>query len=430
MHVLREIDVHPPLFALLLHWLVGAGVPDAAIRLLMAALGVGSVALVYAVVRIWHTDRAALIAALCAAVMPSLIFYDVTIRMYGLFDCLALGSFAVLSLLYARDDLAVPSRRLLWTSWTLIAALLLYTQYLGFMVIAAQLLYAALARRDGLVRSLAGAAGACVLWLPQLGTFLYQLPSGGMAFPFYAQHELSALYELVGQSTIAVQTHGAAYFVGWTSLIAWLWLAAALLLALPKNGRALSVWLCGPALITLLYGAIAHKLLYVDRYYLLLALGMSTLSGIGAERLLARYGNTAVVGWAAAIALGAFGCMYAFNPSYYTADWPAVAGLFRARAQPSDLIIFDQGSPFFALDRMGALQHHPVILVFRRRDVQTAIRLSRPFRRVWLVLFQSGPVDRNADVLHGLASRYTLAGYWEFFRRLPAEGASIVFFER
>ena len=430
LRTLRDVDVHPPLFHLLLHALSALSIPDIAIRLLMVSLGVACVALLYGIVRMWHGERAALIAAFCTAVMPSLIFYDVTIRMYALFDALALGSFAILSLLYTHDALPVAQRRLLWTAWGLTVTLLWYTQYLGFIVVAAQLLFALAARRDGLVRSLAGAACAFAAWLPQLGTFVHQLPNGGVAFPGYAEHQLSAFYELVGQSTIAVQTHGAAYFVAWTSLIAWLWLGAALVLALPGNGRALPVWLCAPAALTLVYGALAHKLLYVDRYYLLLAFGLCALTGIALDRLYARQRIGSAPAWVAAAALGAFGCMYAFVPAYYTADWPAVAGLLDARALSGDLIVFDQGSPFFALDRMRALGHHPLIVIFHRADVQGAIRLAHPFRRLWLVLFQSGPVDPDADVLRTLARTYKPAGYWEFVRQLPAESASVVLFQR
>jgi len=268
-HMLRAIatlDVHPPLFWLLLHPLVSVGVPDLVLRLCMAALGVICVALLAWVVRLWHGDAAAVTAAFCAAVMPSLIFYDITIRMYVLFDCFTLLSFALLSLLYTRDELTVPQRRAAWCGWTLCMTLLLYTQYLAFTVMAAQLLYTALLRRDALVRSLAGTALACALWLPQLPTFLAQLPRGGLAFPFYEHHELSALYELAGQATIGVQTHGAVYMAMWTSLVAWVWFASAAVIGFPGNRRSLAVWLLAPAAITLLYGLLAHKLLFVDRY--------------------------------------------------------------------------------------------------------------------------------------------------------------------
>ena len=169
-----------------------------------------------------------------------------------------------------------------------------------------------------------------------------------------------------------------------------------------------------------------RKLLFVDRYYLVFALGLCALTGIAVQRLGAR----SVAGAVAGVALAAMGALYAFDSDYYTADWPGVAGVLKARAQTGDLIVFDQGSPYFALNRLHALDGHPLILVFRRADVAHIPKLARPFHRVWLVLFQSGPVDPQARILHDLAAVYHPAGYWEYLRRLPAEGASIVLFVR
>jgi len=430
VHVLATLDVHPPLFWFVLHGLIWMHAPDLVVRVLAACLGVSAVVLLTFVVSTWHGQRAGLIAGLCAALLPSLIFYDITIRMYALYDCLALGSFALLSLLYTRGDLSVATRRSVWVLWAVSIALLLWTQYLGFTVIAAQLVYAGLVRRDGLARSLGGLATAFALWSPQLATFLHQLPGGGLAFPSYAHHELGALWELVGQATIAVQTHGAVVFVLWTSLIAWGWLIAVLAVAAPRNLGSLAVWLVAPAVVTLCYGALAHKLLFVDRYFLVFALGMCALTGIAADRLA---GAGAAGRWtaiAAVLALGCFGAMYAFDPAYYTADWPAIGGVMRAHGQPGDLIVLDQGSPYFALDRLGMLGGHPLVLVFRTDDVPQVVPLARPFRHVWLVLFQSGPVDPQGRILHDLATRYRPTGAWTFVRQLPAEGASVVRFER
>jgi len=350
--------------------------------------------------------------------------------MYALFDALALASFLILSWLYTRDDLPVTQRRLLWVGWGLTCALLWYTLYLGFIIVAAELLYALVMRRDGLTRSLVAAGAAFVVWSTQLATFLYQLPHGGLAFPGYAHHQLAALYELIGQSTIAVQTHGAAYFVAWTSAIGWAWLLAACIVALPGNARSLCLWLGAPAALTLVYGTVAHKLLYTDRYYLLLAYALCALTGIAVVRLAQGSQLGALPGWVAAVALAVLGAMYAFAPAYYTADWPAVGDLLRARMQSGDLVVFEQGSPFFVLARGDALGRHPLMLVFSRREIEGTLRLAQPYHRVWLVLFQTGPVDSDAKLMQGLAKRYSPAGYWEFFRRLPAEGVSIVLFKR
>lgn len=433
MQVLRQLDVHPPLFLWMTHALVVAGAPDLALRATMAAFGVASVALLYWIVRLWHGEDAAVIAAFCAAVMPSLIYYDPMIRMYAPFDAVALGSFLVLSVLYTRDNLSLRARRTLWVAWAACGILLLYLLYLGFLVIAAQLLFAALIRRDGLVRSLAGAAATVGLWLPQLGTFLYQLPRGGLAFPQYEHHQLPALFELVGQATIAVQTHGAGSLVAIASVAAWLWLIGALALAWPNNRRSLLLWLGAPAALTLAYGIAGQKLLYTDRYYLLLAYALCACTGVAAVRLWERTGaNLARRAplWLAAAALAGISFAYALGPALYTADWPAVAGLLRERSQAKDLIVFNQGSPFFVLKRGDSLNNHPLLVLLRRSEVRSATRLVRPFGRIWLVIFQSGPLDPDNAVLHYLETNYHTDGVWYFRRALPAENAVVVLFNR
>jgi uncharacterized membrane protein len=430
LHVLRELDVHPPLDLFIIHALEMVHAPDVVIRLVMALLGVISVVLLYAIVRLWHGTGPALIAAFCAAVMPSLIFYDITIRMWVIFDLLALATFFVLSSLCVRDDLPVTLRRRSWVIWTLLCAALWYTQYLGFVVVAAQILYAAFARRDALVRMLAGAAFAFVLWLPQLPTFLYQLPAGGLAFPSYAGHVVAALYELVGQATIAVQSHGDTYFVAWTSALAWFWLLATLAVALVGNARSLDVWLAAPAALTLLYGLVAHKLLYIDREYLLLAYALCALTGITAEKLARPSGAGRIAGYAAALALAALGIVYAVDPWRYTADWPSVGHLLKTHALSGDAIVLEQGSSFFVLSRGDSLNHHPIIPVFYTHDVQRAIIHAKPFSRLWVVFFQSAPVDPTNLLGRGLSALYGAQGVWQFKRGLPAENVTVVFFER
>jgi len=429
LSAVATLDVHPPLFLLVTHALHSVGVSDIGMRLIMAALGVASVGMFYGIVRAWHGEHVALIAAAFAAFMPSLIFYDTMIRMYAPFDAFAVATFLLLSFLYTREDLTVAQRRALWCGWAFACGAMIQTLYLGFFVIAAQLGYAALVRRDGLVRSLIGAAIACLTWLPQLPTFLNQLPRGGLAFPFYAQHQLAALFELPGQATIAVQTHGAGLVVVLASLFAWAWIAISLAVGLRGNAASVAIWMGVPALLTLAYSAIAHKLLYTDRYYLLFAYALCALTAVALVRATARRTN---LGWACGVVAGAtvgvLGCAYTFDDRLYTADWPHIAQLLGERTQPRDLIVMEQGSPFFVLERGPQLGRHPLILVFHRGQVAPTLDLVKPFRRVWLLLFQSGPVDPNADLVVGFEKRYRVAGLWAFERWLPAENATVVLF--
>jgi uncharacterized membrane protein len=431
LQAVAALDVHPPVFIILVHFFSSLHAPELAFRLGAAIMGTITVGLFYGAVRAWHSTGVALTAAGLAAAMPSLVFYDTMIRMYPLFDLLAMGTFFVLSILYTRKDLRAASRRTLWCLWAAGCAAMLWTLYLGFLVVVAQLLFAAIMRRDGLVRSIAGAAFAGAAWLPQLGTFLNQLPRGGLAFPMYAGHELAAAFELPGQATIAVQTHGAGGVVTVASVIAWVWVAGALAWGIVAGVRSLAVWLAAPGCLTFAYGLIGHKLLYTDRYYLLAAYALCVLTALALARAWpARRMLALAAGAVVALLVGVLGCAYAFDDRLYTADWPALAAVLQERMQPRDLIVMEQGSSYFPLERGTVLDHHPLILVFRPEDVAGATRLARAFPRVWLVLFQTGPVDPRMALASGVNQGRRLGGVWEFLRALPAENASLILFER
>lgn len=437
LDTLARLDVHPPGFLLLTHVLAAVHAPPAAFRFLVAACGVVSVLVLYAIVVAWHGRRAALVAAFVAAVLPVFVFYDTMVRMYAPFDTLALASYAVLELVYTRDGLPVWQRRMLWTAWTVLAALLVWWLYLGFFVLAAQAAYAAVVRREGLARTLAGTGAALLTWLPQWPVFLRQLPRGGLAFPGYAGHELQALLTLPGQATIAVQTQGFGAAALGAAILAWLWLGAALSWGLRGGAwRSLAVWVGVPGLLTLLYGVAAHKLLYADRYYLAAAYWLCIMTGLAADRVTAGVGPShlrrplQVAAVCAAAVLVAAGLAYAVVPSLYTADWPSVAAILTRQGRPGDLIVFEQGSPYWVLQGGPALRGHPLVLLFYRGQAGDALRLARPFRRVWLVLFQWSPVDPDARLLRGLAAADHAVGAWRLTRWLPAETVTLILFAR
>lgn len=431
LHAVAVLDIHPPLFLAIVHALVALHVPAIGIRLSMSGAGVASVAMLYWIVRRWHGEVAGLIGSAAAALMPSFIFYDPMIRMYALFDAFAIASFLILSVLYTAENLPVARRRVLWCAWSLACAAMIWTLYLGFIVIAAQLLYAAIVRRDGLGRSIAGGAAALLLWVPQWPTFWQQLPRGGLAFPFYASHPVQVLLELFGQSTIGVQTLGMSAAVIAVSAFAWVWVTSVLAIALPGNGKSLCVWMAVPAALTLAYGLVSHKLLYTDRYYLLFTYALCALTGVAVTRLAQRRPVAATAfGTAILACIAIAGSLYVFDQRLWTADWNAVGTLLHESSRDGDIIVFEQGSPFFVLERGDALDHRPLYLVFRRSDVVPAARIVRPFRRVWLVVFQAGPVDPNFDIYRGFTQTYRVAATWEYPRWLSAESASVVLFDR
>ncbi len=132
-------DIHPPLYYFLLHYWVGvAGTSEFAARALSAAIGTLAVGATYALARRLLSVRAALPAALLAALSPFQVYYSQEARMYILATLMGL-----LLALAAHDLLAAwaaGERRLIsWRAGLLLlaGAATLYTHYYGATLLLA-----------------------------------------------------------------------------------------------------------------------------------------------------------------------------------------------------------------------------------------------------------------------------------------------------
>src|SRR4029077_3504777 len=106
---------------------------------------------------LWAGRAPALLAMILAAVMPTVVFYDTWVRMYAPFSTIELLGWYLLSIAVARPDLAVARRRALWCGWLLCTVASAYLLYLAMFVLAAQLLWIAIANRSALVEAAGGA---------------------------------------------------------------------------------------------------------------------------------------------------------------------------------------------------------------------------------------------------------------------------------
>ena len=186
-------DIHPPLYYWLLSgWVRLFGTSETAVRALSALLGVALVALTYALGQRLIGQRAALVAALVAAIHPFQVTYAQEARMYMLLAVLTAG--AVLALVQivqgARPALAA------WAALVLLEVAGLYTHYsFAFVVLILNLAYGlwlVLARhrtgaRHRILIWLLSQAAVGVLYLPWLPTAIRQVttwpnPAGGAAF--------------------------------------------------------------------------------------------------------------------------------------------------------------------------------------------------------------------------------------------------------
>jgi mannosyltransferase len=148
-------DIHPPLYYLILHFWLGFGESEFAIRALSAMLGVVAVVIVYALARELFDEQVGLLSALLLALSPMHIWYSQEARMYAMvttwsltasyFLVLALrrsaqrgvGSLTLRTPQKARDGVPNVQTRY-WLGYLLFSVLALYTHYYALFVLLFQ----------------------------------------------------------------------------------------------------------------------------------------------------------------------------------------------------------------------------------------------------------------------------------------------------
>jgi hypothetical protein len=155
---LTAVDIHPPLYYLLLHlWTKLFGPSPISVRLLSVLIGAAAVPLIYLVGRRLFgqqiptdPDRSrpigpagreganvGLLAALLLAISPFHIYYSQEVRMYGLVTLLGLATLYFASV---RGTISVRGNRWAWVGYVVAATAALYTQYYAaFLILALNL---------------------------------------------------------------------------------------------------------------------------------------------------------------------------------------------------------------------------------------------------------------------------------------------------
>jgi 4-amino-4-deoxy-L-arabinose transferase-like glycosyltransferase len=161
---LTAVDIHPPLYYLILKlWIGIVGPSPIAVRLFSVLVGTAAVPLLYATGRRLWGGTAGLVAALLLAVSPLHIYYSQEVRMYGLVTLLGLAV-----LFFALRWEPGGQRRGNWAGYVLAATAALYTQYYAaFLLLALNLVVPirwlfmrSRSRRDGN----SGSWGKDLLW--------------------------------------------------------------------------------------------------------------------------------------------------------------------------------------------------------------------------------------------------------------------------
>ncbi len=132
---LTAVDIHPPLYYLLLHlWIGLLGSSVISVRLLSVLIGTAMVPLLYVTGRQLLGERGGLLAAFLLAISPFQIYYAQEVRMYGLVTLLGL---AALYLAIRWWPEAAGRRWGVWLGYVLVAAAALYAEYYALFLILA-----------------------------------------------------------------------------------------------------------------------------------------------------------------------------------------------------------------------------------------------------------------------------------------------------
>jgi uncharacterized membrane protein len=280
LSILSAIDgTRAPLHPLLLMgWLRLFGHSDFAARSFSAAVGVATVAAVYAIGRSAFDERTSRWAALLTAVCPTLVYYSQEVRMYALLVFLTVLSWLLFLSLRSRAGWG------LLASYAALLAALVYTHPLGlFMVAAHCMAYLVLGRWTVLSigRWAITCSLVCLAVCPWIGRYL----DHGTDYPMprYSLRFLAAIpIEYIGGNSLTL--------LAWAPLIVaglCAWKRGGARLRRPFQGGTLLVWFLVPPLLMYIYswfvqpifGPSRYHLYVAPAYLLMVATGLAVLPG-------------------------------------------------------------------------------------------------------------------------------------------------------
>jgi len=243
---LTAVDIHPPLYYLLLHvWIQVFGPSPVSVRLLSVLIGVAAVPLIYVAGRRLsghkvpaegQAKKVGLLAALLLAISPLHIYYSQEVRMYGLVTLLGLAALIFASVqgtISVRGRFPRTGIGWAWVGYVLAATAALYTQYYAAFLILALNLVVLLrwlhARRPvrELFSWLAAQVAVAVLYVPWLWY-------AGDKLLTYVRYKVVADKDLPLDPFTYLARHLAAFVGGHAegALAGWWWLGLVPLVAL------------------------------------------------------------------------------------------------------------------------------------------------------------------------------------------------------
>ncbi len=408
-------DNHPPLYFLLLHFVVKlAGQREFALRFPSLAFGVLTVPLLYVLGKRLFDGRAGLLAALFGAISPLYLWYSHEARMYTMLTFLGLLSFYTLLRILTSNvkretsnvkrrtsNVKYPTSNLQLTILFVLSSIaMLATHYLSFLILLAELVvFLSFLRKARWQQVAIPVLGVLLITVPILYYGYSILPKGEMAgFRFIPLLEL--LRDVSNSFSLGISVRPRQLLaVNW--VFRGVFLVGAVVAAWqsfrPPTPRFLSalIYLLVPVFSIYLlsyvrpaYMNIRHLIMVSPAFYLILAVGLVAIK------------QKWPLVFASCLALMIAGSVhstqqYFYNGKYAKDDHRAWGEYLKAHAQPGDIIVVDPphisqlydyyadaGLPWTGLPRLVSPEED---------TISTLEELMDGYERIWLALSHTPP---------------------------------------
>jgi len=284
---LTSIDVHPPLYYLLLKgWGMMFGWNDLAMRSLSILFTVGALAVGGLLVRKMFGNRAAIGSMPLLAIAPLLMRYGFEVRMYAMASCIGIcATYALYSAWKSKSKTQIR-----WLiAYTALLILGLYTVYslaLLWIAHAVWVIYVMVRQRrkaKDLLPYVGVFAAAAVIYIPWLPTFVSQLSNGALG-PIMEPLKLDQLvgifsFNAVYLPTDKVNVIQTAALVAVIGVYIWAIPKARKKLQAKSGELALLSMYMGVPIIIMMVVSLSRAM-YVERYLSHVAIGMILLGGV------------------------------------------------------------------------------------------------------------------------------------------------------
>ncbi len=333
-------DFHPPgWFVILWGWGKVLGFSEISVRIPSVILGTSTVGLVYLFGKDIFNRKTALLASLFLAIAPLHVYYSQEARMY------AFSAFAVTLSFYFLNRL-VLNKKLAGIGFVVSLMLVLYSDYLAYLVIPAQIIYLIWVKKLS-KKILAGYLMSIVTLLPWLTIFPTQLQTGlnkSISLPgwgqvvggsnikdlllipvkfFFGRITILNKYIYLGISAFVGIIFGSACFVG--------------LKKLDQSTKLFICWIFIPITSAFLISFFIPVLSYFRLLYILPAFYFLLSKGI--ENLPKKFANLALVIICLVSLVSLAG--YYLNPQFQREDWRGAINFISQNMDRNSVVIFE-----------------------------------------------------------------------------------------